>query len=305
MNLRDLLKSSIEHGALWSGVPRMMRSRRSGDVLVLAYHNIVPHGEAVSGDRSLHLPLSHFTAQLDALVRTHDIIPLARALAGHSGRRPAAVITFDDAYQGAVTAGVAALAQRDLPATIFVATAYANGGDFWWDVLTKPGERAPAPLLRARALAECAGEDASIRKMAAREHLATPSVLPPHARGAHETDLAAAAAVRGITLASHTHSHPNLTRLTGDLLTKELELPLRWLRERYSNVLPMISYPYGLSSPAVEQEAARAGYTAGFRIEGGWMRRAGGNALALPRFDVSSGLSAAGFALRCAGVRVR
>lgn len=283
----------------------MMRSRRSGDALVLAYHNIVPHGEAVTGDRSLHLPLSRFTAQLDALVHTHDIIPLERALAGHSGRRPAAVITFDDAYQGAVTAGVAALAQRGLPATIFVATAYVNGGDFWWDVLTAPGASAPVAALRARALDDLAGEDAAIRSMASREHLATPSSLPPHARGAHERDLAAAAAVRGITLASHTHSHPNLARLAEDSLREELDRPLAWLRERFADVLPMVSYPYGLSSSAVERAAARAGYTAGFRIEGGWLPRVASNAFALPRLDVSSGLSAAGFALRCAGVRVR
>jgi peptidoglycan/xylan/chitin deacetylase (PgdA/CDA1 family) len=304
MNLRGLLKSTIERGALWSGVPRVMRSRHGGDVLVLAYHNIVPSGEAESGDRSLHLPLSRFTAQLDALVRTHDIISLDRALAGHSGRRPAAVITFDDAYQGAVTAGVAALAQRGLPATIFVATAYVNGGDFWWDVLTEPGASAPAPELRARALAELAGDDAAIRAMAAREHLAPASAPPEHARGAHERDLAVAAAVRGITLASHTHSHPNLTRLTDDSLKDELDRSLTWLRERFANVLPMISYPYGLSSPAVELAATRAGYSAGFRIEGGWLPRPSTNAFALPRLDVSSGLSPAGFALRCAGVRV-
>ena len=305
MNLRSFLKSTIENGALWSGIPRAMRSRRQGDVLVLAYHNIVPRGEVAAGDRSLHLHQSRFAAQLDDVSRTHDIIPLERALAGYTGRRPAAVVTFDDAYQGAVTAGVAELAQRELPATIFVTTAYLNGGDFWWDALTAPGAIAPAPALRTRALDECSGMDASIRAMAAREHLADVTSPPLHARGAHERDLAAAAAVRGITLASHTHSHPNLARLTEESMREELDRPLVWLRERFSNVLPMISYPYGLSSPAVERAAARAGYTAGFRIDGGWLPRVASNAYALPRLNVASGLSAAGFALRCAGVRER
>jgi peptidoglycan/xylan/chitin deacetylase (PgdA/CDA1 family) len=305
MSVRGLLKSTVERGALWSGVPRVMRARHSGDVLVLAYHNIVPHGQLPTGDRSLHLAQSHFAAQLDALTRTHDVIPLDRALRGHTGRLPAAVITFDDAYEGAVKAGVAELAQRGLPATIFVATAYVNGGDFWWDALTLPGCSAPDRKLRARALVELRGEDAPIRAMAAREHLASETSLAPHARGARESDLAAAAVLPGITLASHTRSHPNLSRLEGDALRDEMSAPLAWLRERFANVLPMISYPYGLSSPAVERAAAHAGYTAGFRIDGGWLPRSSRNAFALPRLNVASGVSPAGFALRCSGVLIR
>jgi peptidoglycan/xylan/chitin deacetylase (PgdA/CDA1 family) len=304
MGLRSLLKTTIEHGVLWSGIPAVMRARRCGDVLVLAYHNIVPNGENIAGDLSLHLRQSHFAAQLDALLTTHDIIPLERALGGYTGRRPAAVITFDDAYQGAVTAGVAELAQRRMPATIFVATGYVNGGDFWWDALTARGASAPAPELRARALTELAGSDTSIRAMAAHEHLAS-QTLPSHAHGATHRDLASAAATPGITLGSHTHSHPNLSRLPDASLRTELETPLAWLRERFANVLPIVSYPYGLSSPAVERAAAHAGYTAGFRIDGGWLPRSARNAFALPRLNVASGVSAAGFALRCAGVLSR
>ncbi|MDQ2932194.1 MAG: polysaccharide deacetylase family protein [Gemmatimonadota bacterium] len=305
MTLRGVLKSTIEHGALWSGLPRAMRERHGGEVLVLAYHNIVPTGEHAAGDLSLHLPQARFAAQLDALARTHDIIPLARAIAGYDGRRPAAVITFDDAYQGAVTAGIAELAQRGLPATIFVATAFLNGGDFWWDALTAPGAGGPAPELRARALAELAGADVPIRAMAARENLAVATTPPAHARGALEHDLSASAAVRGITLALHTHTHPNLARLANDALQAELDRPLAWLRERFENVLPILSYPYGLSSPAVEIAAQHARYTAAFRIEGGWLPRTVTNAFALPRLDVSSGLSDSGFALRCSGVHFR
>ncbi len=282
-----------------------MRARRRDEVLVLAYHDIIPQGNVAGGDRSLHLAQSTFGEQLDSLARTHDVIPLARALGGHSGSRPAAVITFDDAYQGAVTAGLSELARRGLPATVFVATSFLNGGDFWWDVLTAPGADAPAPALRARALAECAGLDANVRAMALRERLADVEPSPAHARAASEGELITASSLPGITFGSHTHRHPNLARLTGETLDAELAHPLRWLRERFSNVLPVISYPYGLSSPDVERAAAHAGYEAGLRIEGGWLTRGERNAFALPRLDVPSGLSRAGFALRCAGIRFR
>ncbi|HMI56805.1 MAG TPA: polysaccharide deacetylase family protein [Gemmatimonadaceae bacterium] len=307
MELRRHIKSTLEHGALWSGISGAMRRRHRGDVLVLAYHNIVPTGAPSGGDLSLHLPQLRFAEQLDALARTHDIITLERALAGHDGERPAAVITFDDAYEGAVTVGVAELAARKLPATFFVAPAYLNGGDFWWDAFTAPGTGALSPTLRSWALDDCAGRDADIRTRAPREYGAHLSLVPSHARGAHEYDLLSAASVPGITLASHTWSHPNLARLAGDALASELVRPLVWLRERFSNVLAAISYPYGLASAQVERAAADAGYTAGLRIEGGWMSRNGAdaNAFALPRLDIPSGLSAAGFELRVAGVRVR
>jgi peptidoglycan/xylan/chitin deacetylase (PgdA/CDA1 family) len=307
MELRRRIKSTLEHGALWSGISGAMRRRHRGDVLVLAYHNIVPTGGATGGDRSLHLPQRRFAEQLDTLARTHDIISLERALAGHTGDRPAAVITFDDAYEGAVTVGVAELAARKLPATIFVAPAFLNGGDFWWDAFADPEAGALSPALRSWALDDCAGRDADIRTRAPREHGAHLTVMPSHSRGAQERDLHAAAATPSIALASHTWSHPNLARLGSDALATELARPLTWLRERFSNVLAVISYPYGLASPQVERATAGAGYTAGLRIEGGWMTRDGGdaNAFALPRLDIPSGLSAAGFELRVAGVRVR
>jgi peptidoglycan/xylan/chitin deacetylase (PgdA/CDA1 family) len=306
MDIRRRLKSTIEHGALLSGIPSAMRRQRRGDVLILAYHNIVPDDAQAAGDRSLHLPRRRFAAQLDALARTHEIISLATALAGYSGRRPAVVLTFDDAYEGALTVGIAELEQRDLPATIFVAPSFLNGHDFWWDALTEPGQSALSPGLRAWALDECAGRDAEARARAPQERQAQVTRAPSHARCAHEHELVAAAGVPGITLGSHSWNHPNLARIDDSALATELALPLEWLRERFTNVLPVISYPYGLSSARVESAARDAGYTAGLRIAGGWLAGGGAtNPFAVPRLDVPSGLSAAGFELRTAGVNVR
>ena len=45
---------------------RVAMHRLRGRRLILAYHNIIPTGSAPVGDRSLHLPLDEFAAQLDA-----------------------------------------------------------------------------------------------------------------------------------------------------------------------------------------------------------------------------------------------
>src|SRR5690606_8872381 len=81
--------------------------------LILAYHNIVPDGIARCGEGSLHLSRTAFTEQLDHLVSTHEIVALDALWERRDpgGGRPLAVITFDDAYRGAVTLGVAELAR--------------------------------------------------------------------------------------------------------------------------------------------------------------------------------------------------
>jgi peptidoglycan/xylan/chitin deacetylase (PgdA/CDA1 family) len=128
------------------------------------------------------------------------------------------------------------------------------------------------------------------------------SHIPAYCRGASEGELRSAAEQPGITLASHSWSHPNLAALSPAELEDELVRPLVWLRERFTGILPYITYPYGCYSPEVERAAAAAGYRAALRIEGGWLRNGAANRYAIPRLDVPSGVSISGFRLRCSGV---
>jgi hypothetical protein len=44
------------------------------------------------------------------------------------------------------------------------------------------------------------------------------------------------------------------------------------LRERFDRIDEVLAYPYGLASPGVQRAAVDAGYRAGVRISGGWLR---------------------------------
>jgi peptidoglycan/xylan/chitin deacetylase (PgdA/CDA1 family) len=262
---------------------------------------VVPDGERSMGDSSLHLPRAAFSGQLDALLEMADVVPLDAALsAGSAGSgRPRVAITFDDAYRGAVLTGVRELVERDLPATIFVPPALLNDGIFWWDALTPDGMPGLAPEIRDDALRRMAGKGSEILE----HHGCTDtSRIPAWARGATESELRDAARQPGITLASHSWSHPNLAALSPDELEGELRRPLAWLRERFTGVLPYISYPYGHYSAAVERAAAEAGYAAAFRIDGGWLRDGGASRYAIPRLNIPAGLSNAGCRLRLSGL---
>ena len=301
MAARRLLKTAVEQGLLRSGLPGISSRLRRFDTLILAYHNVVPDGEPVVGDSSLHLPRGAFAAQLDALLEVAHVVSLEVALEGGAGAtgRPRVAITFDDAYRGAVTAGIGELASRALPATVFVAPALLDGGVFWWDALTPVGMPGVAPAVREDALRRLAGKGSAILAEHGRRDI---SHIPSHARGASEAELRRAAEHAGITLASHSWSHPNLAALTPAELEDELGRPLAWLRARFAGILPYISYPYGHYSPAVERAVAAAGYSAALRIEGGWLPQGASNRYAIPRINIPSGISNAGFRLRCSGV---
>jgi peptidoglycan/xylan/chitin deacetylase (PgdA/CDA1 family) len=302
MTPRSLVKSAVERVLVAGGAAALGRRRYRGSAIVLAYHNIVPAGAPTAGDRSLHLPEARFAAQLEQLVRTHDVVPLATLFTAAPGRRPRAAITFDDAYQGAVTAGVAQLARRGLPATVFVAPAFVGGAAFWWDGLAHSLTGEIAEPVRRHALQTLGGRDRDVRAWAAAEGLAWQEP-PQHQRVATEAQLAAAVRNPGTTLGSHSWSHANLAQLDAAELAEEMRRPMTWLRERFDQVIPWLAYPYGLADPAVEQAAAEAGYAGGLRITGGWIRNGRPAAPhAVPRYNVPAGLSHAGFILRMAGV---
>lgn len=299
MSLRAAAKRGAEAGLARTGVARALGSR--GSALVLAYHNVVPEGGTGGADASLHLPRRRFAEQLELLVRTHEVVELPALLQpAPAGARPRAAVTFDDAYRGAVTAGVSELARRGLPATIFVAPAFVGDASFWWDAVA-PADPADREQLRSRALEELGGADERVRAWA-RERGVGVTEPPREARAASEDELRAALRHPGITVASHSWSHPNLARTHGAALAEELARPLAWLRERFERVIPWLAYPYGLCSPEAERAVREAGYEAAVRVDGGWMPATPENRFALPRLNVPAGLSADGFRLRLAGM---
>lgn len=299
--LKGLVERILRHG----GAARIGRSRLGGRALVLAYHNVLPSGHAGGCDRSLHLPQREFSRQLDLLQDAADVVPLDEVFLAPP--RPARgrvriAITFDDAYVGAMTAGVEELRRRGLPATVFVTPGFLGGRCFWWDEILPPRlDHLPADI-RERLLVEHAGQDAQVREWAARHgYRVVPA--PEAARCASEALLSSAAEYSNLSFGAHTWSHPNLARIRGQALTDELLRPLQWLESRYPRVLRILAYPYGLTDPVAEAAAAAAGYHSAFRVTGGWLPAATETVqFRLPRLDVSSRLSLDGFALRLAGM---
>jgi hypothetical protein len=85
-------------------------------------------------------------------------------------------------------------------------------------------------------------------------------------------------------------------------MAAEVRRPLKWLRQEFGDkAIPWLAYPYGLDSDAAHRAAADALYAGGLRIGGGWHKAGDVSRFARPRFNVSSGLSLAGFRARLIG----
>jgi len=120
---------------------RLLPERRAG-LVVLAYHLV-----GAGTDSPVDLPLERFRDQLDELTRIARPVDLAAAVAalaagrepdggdggaaGDDGadraHRPAVAFTFDDAYANFHDRAWPLLAERGIPATLFVPVAFVEG----------------------------------------------------------------------------------------------------------------------------------------------------------------------------------
>lgn len=204
-------------------VQGLLPERRDG-LVVLAYHLV-----GAGTDSPVDLPLDRFRDQLDELTRIERPVALAEAVAAlAAGRdpaggddpargngRPAVAVTFDDAYGNFLDRAWPLLAERGIPATLFVPVAFVEG-------------EGPAPLRGA-------GHLPPVSWAALRDMTAT-----------------------GLTVGSHTWSHPDLTRLPASRVDEELRRSRETLEDRLGRPVTAFCYPRGLWSPRLEPQVGAA-----------------------------------------------
>lgn len=298
-------KRVLEWTAVRSGLSALERRRRTPSGVILSYHNVVPRGEPLVGDRSLHVDQAVFAAQLDLLGETHEIVTLEELVANRSAAPGVAraAVTFDDAYLGAMTVGLDELARRNMPSTVFVAPGILGTPGCWWDLLAD-GDGALAPGLRRHALEELGGRHASVMAWAGEQALPTAD-LPAHARPTSAEELVRQADRPGVSLGAHTWAHVNLAAVSPLECTEEMTRSRTWLQNGVGRFCDWLAYPYGLWNERVAERAAEV-FAGALRVDGGLALargRARGPVFATPRVNVPRGLTLDGLRLRLAGLR--
>lgn len=298
--MMHFLKHRAERVLSSNAVGKVTRYRVRGKRLILAYHGIVPDGEAPAGERALFMRQRDFARHLAVLEDVADVAPLDEIDEIGDGR-PRVAITFDDAYRGAVREGVEELARRRMPATIFVAPGRLDNHVFWWDALAADGRGLAGPV-REYAIRTLGGVDERVRAWATRSSTPFSDVLPEYARTATVDELRAATGHPGVTVGSHTWSHTSLASLNTEAIDSEVVRSRDWLRTRFADkAIPWLAYPYGLDSTLAHLVLANASYRGAVRIVGGWHAAHQFSPFSRPRLNVPAGLSADGLRSRLLG----
>lgn len=295
--MRQLVKSVVEIGATASGLTAALRRLRRDRTAILSFHNVVPDHEAGRGDASLHLPLSRFMQHVERLQRTHRVVGLEAALSEAAVEpRPRSVITFDDAYSGAIRLALPELRRRGLPATVFVAPGLLGEAGVWWDEL---GEAGRLDLgTRHTAMNTHKGRLHAVRRWAFPGGDAPG--LPPTYGIATEDELREACG-DGITVGGHAWAHACLPSLEAADLRDDLARTLAWMKMFQGPTTPWLALPYGEGTAEIGRVAAEVGFRGVLEIRGG-LAPADYDPGSVPRINVPAGVSPRGLELRTSGV---
>lgn len=211
-----------------------------------------------------------FKAQAEYIVRTHDVVPMERALelleSGARLRRPVAVITFDDAYASVKEYAAPILRELGAPATVFVSTSLA-GTDRRFD---HDAENPVRPLL-----------------------------------GCMTWEQLAAVCADGWSVGAHTANHVRLSACNGAELERELREPLEVLDAHGLRLERTLAFPFGQPSDISDEAmvvAASAGYRVVFADCGGDNATGVTNGSARHRIDVGGDHPTLGWRSKVRGV---
>lgn len=214
--------------------------------VVLLYHRVAdlahdPHLLAVARER--------FTSHLD-VIRAHAVpMSLERmmALASRDALPPRAVaITFDDGYADNLQAAQPLLSAAGVPATVFITTdAVMKRREFWWDEVDRllPDDEDEGRWhLRLRALSKEEREEA-IGNLADRSG-DTRDVRDTH-RPLTPQEVATLSTCDGVTVGSHTESHPSLAARPEAEQRREIANACEYLRDLTGTSISTFAYPFG------------------------------------------------------------
>lgn len=205
-------------------------------VVILCYHSITGRtNNSLHDGPNLHVCRDRFAAQLDFLQRRYRVIPLREYLRARKegGALPhySVILTFDDGYRNFLTIAAPLLAERSMPATVFLIT----------DVMHE----------------DC------LLESACRCHSNDDTALLSWA------DARALDQDQWIEFGSHTLSHLSLTDIPPEATERQLHDSLAALRSNVKRAVPALAYPNGAYSASVIRQVRSVGYACALTIDPG------------------------------------
>jgi peptidoglycan/xylan/chitin deacetylase (PgdA/CDA1 family) len=305
---RVFVKRAMLSAARYTGVNRAFRvTLGRNKVLVLCYHGVVADDH--SPEEFLYrntVSVRDFGLQLQFLTRNFHPIGIRELMdfvrAGRALKPRSTLVTFDDGYNNNLRNASPLLSKYGVPAMFAVTTGYVGGSDVLWPdevnlrVLGWPLAAIPYPLpfcpfdgvqvppemsarieLADRIRAACKNVSDEIR----RAYLNVLREVPCHTLEDRDRELfdflswddVRSLVKGGFDIASHTVSHPILSRIDSQQLDYELKESKTCIETETGTTCSCLVYPNGKKSDfsnEVQVAARCAGYDIAFSLTGAY-----------------------------------
>jgi peptidoglycan/xylan/chitin deacetylase (PgdA/CDA1 family) len=254
---------------------------------ILMYHRVLPTYSPLFPEE---VDAERFESQMRYLARNFTVLPLLEAVRGlRNGSLPSRSIsiTFDDGYADNLTVALPIMEKFGLTATVFVATAYIDGGCMFNDAIAEMVTRTTCRVLDLQELGlkrydtdtiEHRRESInSIRKIA--------RFYPPEQRNELVEKISRIAGVeslskdlmltkaqvlelsrRGIEIGGHTITHPVLTSVDDNRAKTEIMMGKKTLEDWIGKPVRSFAYPNGLPGRDLTNQHANMVRGSGFEL---------------------------------------
>lgn len=256
--------------------------------LIVGYHRVVDTlaSEPPTSTPAMSVSVRTFAQQLDWIGRRYRFVTLdeigARLLSGERWTEPVAAVTFDDGYRDVYHYALPVLTRRGIPATMFVITDAIGTSSLLthdrlhlllardWPsacralarigVLPARGKAARGPFAMMRFLLGTRSQREIAHVIQMLEHLLGPADAAPESLLPLAWDMVRALDRAGITIGSHTHTHPVLTNEDHAHVVEELVTSRAAIEREIGAPVRHFAYPDGGFDTAVVSAVAAAGY---------------------------------------------
>lgn len=238
---------------------------------ILAYHRVADLRDTPTVDsRSVSATPADFAKQMEHLARNYHVISMLQLLNAvengiHLPER-AVLITFDDAYSDFPEYAWPILRRWGLSATLFVPTAYPDHGElsFCWDRLYQAFSTTARTELRVSPFGPLSLANSEEKRRALRIVQNYVPTLPDEeamrlvelvCAQLGERELYCGSVLtwgqlrkltkEGLTLGSHTRTHPVMTQVGPDRVREEISGSQEDLKREIGAALPIFCYPNG------------------------------------------------------------
>lgn len=308
---KRLAKSVLTSRALYGRL--RARALRGDPVTVLCYHTLRPDDEPI--DAWTAVRVSDFVRQIAFLRMHYDIVSLDDAFETQKGpgKRPCAVVTFDDGEVGLYDSLLPLISDLRLPVTLYIATGQIEDGRAYWFDRVMNALQADGPFhidLAAAGLKAwtVAAERGAPRWAVIANVLETLKTVRPERRSAlADAIIAQAPTLRAtrfrpltplsieqlgelsrsewVTIAAHSHCHNLLDQIPAVDARGSLARSRALLEEWTGKSILHFAYPNGNYNPSVKTIVSDLGFVSAFALDDRLWRR-GMDRYALPRVSV-------------------